>query len=762
MDIKFFVLFLLISIMTNAWSHRHHHHHHHHHEYYPEHRKENSHINFVEQRSNFENEETTDTSQSDSLKKNEEYSKNLDNKGSIPFSERRLEKMLEKAILKIITGDLGTAEMLLLKSLNYTPEEVLAIRERELDKRRDEELRKIEESDGKKYYVEDLYRDKAKHWNYNSMDFESPSRNDPDVDVSRNERKKNKGYKGKASYDKDFDFEAYNRQAVLDYENLASKLEQQQSWSEPANLDYEDESSNSEEQNPSQNVHQSFDRAMEPHVIFKIPYDDSEFDSSSGSDEKSKFVDRDALVLSKGLKHRIPSTLRQTTARNVANSFHASSLSTSSSSASSAATGHTPLPIVYQLRNFKGVRPDYPKNQPSFSTTEFPEPIVASTVIRNATASDVTTNTTDLAYSANENKLSVKEANNTTNRRISEYEGLEWVEDDVYRVIPAFADSLSYDNAEEGETSDYEEQNLGFFPEETENDTLEYQNDSPDPTKLFIANANISVENASQTNLTDYQQILRTHRQEGNVTSSFDSQAERVLEDIKRKVLVQTGRTERPPFNFSTDTNQVQRKKLAMFSPTCQMPRNTDSEAWMDPFSMNIHFQLNLTSDDYIVVARLRIFKLPQKNVTTSDFRLSNSYDEDEDDEKKIRISVYYYTKSLKKHRSKKRLMDSVVTPLTAKGAPLALDVRQGLRFWRPNPRNPHGNGNNHGLVIQIEDQDGRPLKPALYIQQPSCDDHDSDEKASQRITPAIFVGACPRYIRVINDEKITYVNCRH
>lgn len=511
MGIKFFVLFLLISITTNAWSHRHHHHHHHH-EYYPEQRKENSHINVVEQKPTFGNEETTDTV-SEASTKNEEYSEVADSKRSVPFSARRLEKMLEKAILKIITGDLGTAEMLLLKSLNYTPEEVLAIRERELDKRRDEELRKIEESNKKKYYDEDLYKDKAKHWSYNSMELESSSRNDPDVDVSRNERKKNR-YKGKASYDKDFD--AYNRQAVIDYENLASKLELQQSWSEPANFDYEDETRNSEEQNPSQNIHQSFDRAMEPHVIFKIPYDDSEFDSSFGSDEKSKFIDRDTLVLSKGLKHRIPSTLRHTTARNVANSFHASSLSTSSSSspsssASSAATGHTPLPIVYQLKNFKGVRPDYPsKNQPSFSTTEFPEPIITSTIITNVT-SNVTSSMTD---SANDNKLSVKDANNTTNKKISEYEGLEWVEDDVYRVIPAFADSLGYDNTDESETSDYEEQNLDFLPEGNENDTLEYQNDSPDPAKLFIANVNISVGNASQTNLTAYQQLARAHRRE--------------------------------------------------------------------------------------------------------------------------------------------------------------------------------------------------------------------------------------------------------
>ncbi|XP_011058875.1 PREDICTED: uncharacterized protein LOC105148698 isoform X1 [Acromyrmex echinatior] len=719
---KSFVLFLLIAITANAWSHRHHHHHHHH-EYYPEHRKENSHINFVEQKSNFENEETADTAQSESLKNNEKYSEVLDSKG-IPFSPRRLEKMLEKALLKIITGDLGAAEMLLLKSLNYTPEEVLAIRERELDKRRDEELRKIEESNGKKYYDENLYRDKAKHWNYNSMELEPSSRNDPDVDVSRNENKRNR-YKGKTSYDKDFDFDAYNRQAVIDYENLASKLElQQQSWSEPASFDYEDESRSSEEQNPSQNIHQNFDRVMEPHVIFKIPYDDSEFDSNSGSDEKSKFIDEDALVLSKGMKHRIPLTLRHTTARNVANSFHASSLSTSSSSsASSAATGHTPLPIVYQLRNFKGVRPDYPKNQPSFSTTEFPESIITSTIITNVT-SNATSSVTDDSVSSANDKLSVEDTDNMTSRKISEYEGLEWVGDDVYRVIPAFADSLGYDNTDENGTSDYEEQNLGSSQEGNETDTLEYQNDTLDPVKLFIANANISIENVSQTNLTANQQLSRTNREE-NVTSSSQSQ-KKAIEDIKSRILAITGR-----FNLSTNTNQVQRERLAMFSPVCHIPRNTDSEAWMDPFLMNMHFQLNLTSDDYVVAARLRLHVFPQKNVTTSDYRLSNPFDEEEDDEKKIRVSVYYYTKSLKKHRSKKRLMDSVVTPLNAEGAHLALDVRQGLRFWRPSPRNPHGNGNNHGLVVQIEDQDGRPLKPALYIQQSSCVDHDFDEKTN-------------------------------
>ena len=96
--------------------------------------------------------------------------------------------------------------------------------------------------------------------------------------------------------------------------------------------------------------------------------------------------------------------------------------------------------------------------------------------------------------------------------------------------------------------------------------------------------------------------------------------------------------------------------------------------------------------------------------------------------------------------------MDSIVTPLSSQGSHLVLDVRQGLRFWRPNAStSSNGNGNNngsqqqqqqpqqqsqhngnHGLIVQVEDQDGRPLKPALYLQKPSCGEADADEKACE------------------------------
>lgn len=480
MGIKILVLILLVSVATNTWSH--HHHHHHHHEFYPVHRKESSQVDFVERKSNFKSEETTDTLLSESLKKSARHVEALDRKGSIPFSTRRVEKMLEKAILQIITGDLSTANMLLLKSLNYTPEEVLAIREREFDKRKDEESKKITESSGRRSYDENLYGNRAKHWDYNSMEFDSSSRYDPDVDVSR---KRNR-YEERD--EKNLDFDAYNRQAVVDYENLASKLElQQQSWSEPANFDYEEESKGTDEQDSSQNLHRSFDRAMEPHVIFKIPYDDSEFDSDSGSDERSRFVDRAALVPSKDSKHRAPSTLRHTTARNVANSFHASSLSTvSSSSAPSAATGHTPLPIVHQLGHFKDVRPNYIRNQSSFETTESPE----STITSDTAANMFNVTSTDIPM-MDFNDSFVENADNDTDRKISEYEGLEWIAEDIYRVIPAYADSLDY-NFNDNETSDYDERMMNILPEESENDTLEYQSDALDQTKHFMANVNAS------------------------------------------------------------------------------------------------------------------------------------------------------------------------------------------------------------------------------------------------------------------------------
>ncbi|XP_003400588.2 uncharacterized protein LOC100643095 isoform X2 [Bombus terrestris] len=718
----FFVLLLVVSIANSVSGH------HHHHSVHADDKKKGDLMDHVKRYAASDNENVvlSEGDKSRSLRGEEA-------KGTVPFSERRLEKMLEKAILKIITGDLSTGDMLLLKSLNYSLEEVLAIRERELNKKKDEELRKKENM---KSWSKVLYGDgekKSRNWNKNSMGRSSSKK--PDFENVKREGKKNRHVDRSPSY-KDFDFEAYNRQAILDYENLPSNLEFQQSWSEPTVVDYEEATKASKEQDVANNLHRDFDRAMEPHVVFKIRYDDSEFDSSSGSDENNK----NHLRMP---KHHV-SMMRHTTSKNTGNSFHAST-----SSPLSSATATT-VPLVYQLSstNIKG---NYLNNDP-IATTLSTSSGVSTT---NSTISDKISedkNGTDIIVhvtnSTNKIEVSKSVEKLSENKRISEYEGLEWVEDDVYRVIPEFVDSLGFENTEDNETSDYEDSahdsRLNWNPEDNETDTLGYLNDTPDSVKLFMANNNVSAGSLPLANLSSYLQLAIAHRR---------GQGEKAIEDIKTRVLALTGR-----FNLSTDANQVQRERLTMFSPTCQIPRNTDQDAWTDSFSMNMHFQLNLSSSDHVVAAKLRIFKLPQENTTSSS---ESTFDEEEEDEKKIRISVYYYTKTLKRHRSKKRLMDSVVTPLTSRGTHLALDVRQSLRFWRLNQRNSHGNGSNHGLVIQVEDQDGRPLKPALYIQQPSCADQDSDQKAYQRV-PALFVRACTRYVRIVNGKTETYVNCRH
>ncbi|KAK9302548.1 hypothetical protein QLX08_005435 [Tetragonisca angustula] len=730
----FFVLLLVVLTANSVSAH------HHHRDVHADDKKKGDPVDQIKRYAPSENENVVLAVG----EKNRRSPKGEETKSGVSFSERRLEKMLEKAILKIITGDLSTGDMLLLKSLNYSLEEVLAIRERELSKRKDEELRKKEIA---KPWAKVLYEDgekKSRNWSKKPVD-RSSSKN-PDFENVKREGKKNRHVDKSPSY-KDFDFEAYNKQAILDYENLPSNMEFQQPWSEPTAVDYEEATETSEEQDATNNLHRDFDKAMEPHVVFKIRYDDSEFDSSSGSDESNKNRLRT-------FKHHASSTIRHTTSKNVGNSFHASTPLPMSST--TAAT----IPVVYQLSN-TNARGNYLNNDYStatYSTTSTGTAITESTVVSDEMLEDK--NDTDIASVTNTtDKMEVSKSGEklSENKRISEYEGLEWVEDDVYRVIPEFVDSLGFENTEENETSDYEDSShdsrLNWNIEENENDTLGYLNDTPDSVKLFVANNNVSSGSLPLANLSSYLQLAIAHRRGGNLTSNFDSQGEKAIEDIKTRVLALTGR-----FNLSTDANQVQRERLTMFSPTCQIPRNTDQDAWTDTFSMNMHFQLNLTSSDHVVAAKLRIFKLPQENVTSTS---ESTFDEEEEDEKKIRISVYYYTKTLKRHRAKKRLMDSVVTPLTSRGTHLALDVRQGLRFWRLNPRNPHGNGSNHGLVIQVEDQDGRPLKPALYIQQPSCADQDSEQKAYQRV-PALFVRACTRYVRIVNGKMETYVNCRH
>ncbi|XP_014208404.1 uncharacterized protein LOC106639356 isoform X2 [Copidosoma floridanum] len=507
---------------------------------------------------------------------------------------RKLDKMMNKAILQIILGDLRPADMLLLKALNYTAEDVMTIREHELSRlKEDEELhardRRLREQEvlSSKYQAAAMLR----RGNNGPRQRKRPASS----------------------------VEAYNRQAVYDYESGATVA----------------------------------GVLKPPHVVFKIGHDDSEVDEG----------------------RRVRPVHRTVTA------------------------GPSQEEAGANLEEFnRQAAADYenlvPNNSRSEETSRGPQQ-------RNATEEVVSGSTEP-----------------TGGKRASEYEGLEWVGGDIYRVKPEAMEALFNYEDEPEERGSY---SGGRLDKELANDTFEYQNDADESGGN---NANFTADDSR--NLTSYQRLALAQRRDANSTSTVDRQGQKAIEDIKLRVLAMTGR-----FNLSSSSNQVQ-QRLTMFTPTCQVPRNTDAEAWSDPYSMNMHFQLNLTSGEHVLAAKLRLFKLPQDRATspTSSTTGTGTYEpeEMEEDEKKIRISVYFYTKSLKKHRAKKRLMDSIVTPLTSQGGHLALDVRQGLRFWRPPGGNQqqqqthgHASGGNHGLVVQVEDQDGRPLKPALYIQEPSC-----------------------------------------
>ncbi|XP_043280724.1 uncharacterized protein [Venturia canescens] len=688
-----------------------------------------------------------------------------EDKAGVPFSSRRLEKMLEKALLKIITGDLNTSDMILLKSLNYSLEEVLSIRERELNKQA--------------HFPLSMDNDLREEQSLT----DAPRSNQIENDGEKISKKKVKtttamassSLSEKTTSNGDFDFDAYNRQAIYDYENAANKMSSRASdvdETEPS-VDYENRSNeNVEISNGDDVVHTNFDRAMEPHVIFKIRYDDSDIDSSSN--ERAKLLSRERIhrILPKSYRDNGPNNqeLHNETAKSIpsTNEFSTSSdLNTTPSNAdkktfqASIDDVLSSLAVTHRLNNFITPFDDLDTAKSPMKPMR-PEgrPITMGYNNNLSTARASGSSTSQPETLREKNGTTHETMNNHTSdnwRRKSIYEGLEWVEDDVYRVIPEAMDSLNYYDASANEmendttensringTRSLEIERRNDDVENNANDTIDYQNENPQEDIQAQTESDFStVRNSLNLNLSAYQQLALAHHRD---------QSQKAIEDIKLKVLAMTGR-----FNLTSNGNQVQRERLTMFPPICQLPRNTDAEAWSDPFSMNMNFQLNLTSSDHVVAAKVRIYVLPQINMTTS----TSGSDEDDAEEKKIRISIYFYTKSLKKHRSKKRLIDSVVIALSSQGSHWALDVRQALRFWRQNLRNTHNLNNNHGLVIQVEDQDGKALRPSQYIHQDSChtSELDEDEKAYQRV-PALFFQACSRYVRVVNGDPVTYVNC--
>lgn len=429
----------------------------------------------------------------------------------IPYSYKKLDKMMKKAILQIILGDLRPADMVLLKALNYTPEEVMTIREHELSRIKEEEEL---EARAKKLEAQAIlsakYQEEAKHRRSSTS---SSHHNKVSNNNSNNNRHGN--------------FKAFNKQAVYDYENgIATSASK--NYDEPKAIVTEE------------SLRKMIDRVMEPHVVFKIRHDDSEFDS--GSDERSK---------TKLKNHRVKTVLKINKAKSSAdkNSFQESNINSD--------VGTSPSSLYsfssYDLREDSEKSIDLEESNKQ-AILEY-ENLVDSTSDNWLSVTNIddtkyinqefssqedferalngTGSLENVEQQYNDTKEEDELENTTTKKRVSEYEGLEWVGGDVYRVKPEameallnYEDELTADlkskeekkeeERERGVIIEKEEKNMESSPgapstglDYSVNDTLEYQDDAQ------ITNANSANGNLTDgQNLTSYQRFLLAQRQE--------------------------------------------------------------------------------------------------------------------------------------------------------------------------------------------------------------------------------------------------------
>ncbi|XP_018561544.1 uncharacterized protein LOC108903742 [Anoplophora glabripennis] len=168
--------------------------------------------------------------------------------------------------------------------------------------------------------------------------------------------------------------------------------------------------------------------------------------------------------------------------------------------------------------------------------------------------------------------------------------------------------------------------------------------------------------------------------------------------------------------NSSNLYNDEITEKIRSFYPSCELPVNTDQDAWKDDHVMNLFFNFNFDyiSNDKnanIATATLRLYRLPdngtQFNSRDGDCDNLNSTE----DERLLRVSIYWYTKSLKKRRVRRRLADSKVIPEHSRW--VELSVKPAAKAWTK--------GRNLGLGVLVEDQDDNLLRADKYFKGASC-----------------------------------------
>lgn len=92
-------------------------------------------------------------------------------------------------------------------------------------------------------------------------------------------------------------------------------------------------------------------------------------------------------------------------------------------------------------------------------------------------------------------------------------------------------------------------------------------------------------------------------------------------------------------------------EKIRSFYPACVVPTNVEQDMFKDEFTMNLYFNFDDLADEKnvnIATAILRLYRMPE-NATKLVVRSGDCEVNSTEEEKLIRVSIYWYTKSRKR-----------------------------------------------------------------------------------------------------------------
>ncbi|KAJ9591150.1 hypothetical protein L9F63_002305, partial [Diploptera punctata] len=204
---------------------------------------------------------------------------------------------------------------------------------------------------------------------------------------------------------------------------------------------------------------------------------------------------------------------------------------------------------------------------------------------------------------------------------------------------------------------------------------------------------------------------------------------------------------------------------------------------WADSNSLNLLFNLTYPAPQNttvtIIAATLRLYKFAQGNRTLSepscslntvptslsDMEVDELFEHQrdsplgselglplftpapsvlQDDDKQIRVSVYWYTRSLKKNKVKRKLLDSRMLSVFGKDEWVEFNVRHAVRQWRQL-------GKNFGLVVEVENEDGEVLKASDYFKIMNC----SNEASTAKPLPGVLLSAVRTIIESNSNGRL-------